>query len=515
MSTAPHASLLFSETGANLRTRTLTVATAVATAAAGLALVLAPTASAATSAADDFNGDGLADLVVATPNAPVDGAINAGSVTVLYGSADGVSPTRSTTLTQNAPGVPGDAGSHDLFGTTHAAGDLDADGYTDLVVGAPGDAVPYSQSFGTLTVLWGGPTGLTGDGVSIASPLAASQWDAEKEYGKKVVVADLDGDGTPQLAALSRTNLWAYDDLAGRTAPTDARYFESFAPYVQPRTLTAGDFTGAGRSQLVVTGPENCSGTTGGCGHTAVYTWGDYGLEPVSLPDPGADAAGANEAPTVATAAGDIDHDGYADLVTGHIPASAVTVGEYSDAAGFVHVRYGSAEGLGAHRTAVLDQETSDVPGASRAGDNFGASVAVGDVTGDGYADVAVGVPGETVRGASGTGATVLLRGTAAGLTGTGAQVVHQAADGVPGTADADDWFGSAVDITDLDGDGAADVTVAAKGEDFSAGSVRDGGDWVLRGSATGLTATGATSFGAESFGLAYPDAEFGSVLGG
>ncbi|WP_159027819.1 FG-GAP and VCBS repeat-containing protein [Streptomyces pactum] len=498
-----------------MRTRTLAAAMAVATAAAGLSLTLAPTASAATSAADDFNGDGIADLVVATPDAPVDGHVNAGSVTVLYGSADGVSPARSTTLTQNSPGVPGDAGSHDLFGTSHAAGDLDADGYTDLVVGAPGDAVPYSQSFGTLTVLWGSATGLTGDGVSIASPLASSQWDAEKEYGKKVVVADLDGDGTPQLAALSRTNLWAYDDLAGRTAPTDARYSESFAPYIQPRTLTAGDFAGAGRAQLVVTGSENCDGTAGGCRYTGVHTWGDYGLEPVSLPDPGGDVSGTNEAPTVATAAGDVDHDGYTDLVTGHVPASAVTEGEYSDAAGFVHVRYGSAEGLGAHRTATLDQDATGVPGRSESGDNFGASVAVGDVTGDGYADVAVGVPGKTVRGVSGTGATVLLKGTATGLTGTGAQTLHQTTDGVPDTAEADDWFGSAVAVTDLDGDGAADVTVAAKGEDVFAGSVRDGGDWVLRGSATGLTTSGAASFSAQSFGFTHPDAEFGSVLGG
>ncbi|MFE2277879.1 VCBS repeat-containing protein [Streptomyces sp. NPDC059454] len=493
-----------------MRTRTLAVALAVATAAAGLSLALAPTASAATSTADDFNGDGVADLVVATPNAPVDGHADAGSVTVLYGSADGVSPARSTTLTQNSPGVPGDAGSHDLFGTSHAAGDLDADGYTDLVVGAPGDAVPYSQSFGTLTVLWGGATGLTGDGISIASPLASSQWDAEKEYGKKVVVADLDGDGTPQLAALSRTNLWVYDDLAGRTAPTDAARFHNYNSYIQPRTLTVGDFTGAGRAQLVVTGLENCGGTTGGCQYTAVFTWSDSGLQEAWLPDPGADASGANEAPTVATAAGDVDGDGYADLVTGHVPASATTTGEYPDAAGFVHVRHGSADGLGAHRTTTLD-----APGGGRAGDNFGASVAVGDVTGDGYDDVAAGAPGATVRGVSGTGATVLLHGSATGPTETGAQVFHQAADGVPGTAEADDWFGSAVDIADLDGDGTADLTVAAKGEDVLAGSVRDGADWVLRGSAAGPTTIGATSFGARDFGLTHPDAEFGSVLGG
>ncbi|MFC8373862.1 FG-GAP-like repeat-containing protein [Streptomyces sp. NPDC057239] len=493
-----------------MRTRTLAVALAVATAAAGLSLTLAPTASAATSAADDFNGDGVADLVVATPGAPVDGRTDAGSVTVLYGSADGVSPARSTTLTQNSAGVPGDAGSYHLFGATHASGDLDADGYTDLVVGAPGEAVRYSSSYGTLTVLWGGPDGLSGDGMTMVSPYATSEWSAEKDYGKKVVVADLDGDGVPQIATLSRTNLWAYDDLAGRTAPTDVARFHNYNAYIQPRTLTAGDFTGAGRAQLVVTGPENCGGTAGGCRHTGVYTWSDSGLEAVSVPSPGTDASGTGEAPTVSVAAGDIDGDGHADLVTGHVPASATTTGEYSDAAGLLHVRYGSADGLGAHRTATLD-----APGGSRAGDNFGASVAVGDVTGDGYDDVAVGAPGATVRGVSGTGATVLFRGTATGLTDTGAQVFHQAADGVPDTAETDDWFGSAVDIADLDGDGAADLTVAAKGEDVFAGSVRDGADWVLRGSATGLTTAGASSFGARDFGLTHPNAEFGSVLGG
>ncbi|MEU9355151.1 hypothetical protein AB0D65_30155 [Streptomyces griseoloalbus] len=325
-----------------MRTRTLAVALAVASAAAGLSLTLAPTASAATSATDDFNGDGVADLVVATPNAPVDG-------------------------------------------------------YTDLVVGTPGDSVPYSSSYGTVTVLWGGPSGLTGDG-----------------------------------------------------------------------------------------------------------------LQEVWLSDPGADATGANEAPTVSTAAGDIDGDGYADLVTGHVPASATTSGEYADAAGFVHVRYGSAQGLGAQRTA-----TFEAPGGSRAGDNFGASVAVGDVTGDGYADVAAGAPGATVRGVPGTGATVLLKGSATGLTDAGAQVFHQDTDGVPGTGEADDWFGSAVALTDVDGDGRADLTVAAKGEDTADGTARDGADWVLRGTAAGLTVAGATSFGAASFGLTYPNAEFGSVLGG
>src|SRR5829696_5923286 len=82
----------------------------------------------------DFNGDGFDDLAIGVPAEGVGGAILAGAVNVLYGGADGLAGTNQL-LTQAIP-EPGD-----LFGLAVAKGDFNADGFTDLAVGAPSEDV--------------------------------------------------------------------------------------------------------------------------------------------------------------------------------------------------------------------------------------------------------------------------------------------------------------------------------------------------------------------------------------
>ncbi len=91
-----------------------------------------------TLAAGDLDGDGYDDLAVGAPWDEVGGVERAGAVNVLYGSADGLSAARNQLWTGDSPGVGGDVQAYDQFGWALALGDVDADGSADVAIGAPG-----------------------------------------------------------------------------------------------------------------------------------------------------------------------------------------------------------------------------------------------------------------------------------------------------------------------------------------------------------------------------------------
>ncbi|TQE23820.1 VCBS repeat-containing protein [Streptomyces ipomoeae] len=108
-----------------------------------------------------------------------------------------------------------------------------------------------------------------------------------------------------------------------------------------------------------------------------------------------------------------------------------------------------------------------------------------GDFNGDGYADLAVGVPAGTADGQAKAGFVHVLWGSANGIGGSGTKI-SQASTGVPGTAEAGDQFGFAVQAADFNGDGLADLAVTAPGEQLSS-DAHEGAAYVLWGSAKGL----------------------------
>jgi hypothetical protein len=147
--------------------------------------------------------------------------------------------------------------------------------------------------------------------------------------------------------------------------------------------------------------------------------------------------------------------------------------------------------------------------------------VAVGDFSGDGYVDAAVGMRNAGYRDEAGevssqAGAVVVVRGSASGLTRDGAQVWTRASDGMNGPPIVGDHFGWKVAVGDHDGDGFSELSISAVGQDVArksdAGAVH-----VLRGSGDGLTADGGSFWTQDSsavLGIARDWDNFGSGLG-
>ncbi|MEU0335091.1 FG-GAP repeat protein [Streptomyces sp. NPDC006193] len=459
-----------------------------------------------TAAADrnsDFDGDGYTDLLTGAPEGTVDGKEGAGYVTVQYGAPNGIGTNttvpkgRVQAISQSTPGVPGASEAGDGFGRAVATGDLDGDGYDDAVIGAPGEDEGSVADAGRVTVLYGSESGL---GAERAASLTAAQPAAGARFGLAVAAARFTGDvASDQLVVLDqKTGLHVFTWHAGVLRQVGTPH--STGHRIQPAYLTTGDYDHDGFADLVVSGysPDDDYAQ----GWSAHYAGGPEGLAHRG------DLHGG-----LGSASGDIDQDGYDDLVVGQLSAVDEATGDADAPGGLVGVYYGGENGPGGSRGTGADaqwwsQNSPGVPGAAEDGDAWGADLSVADVDGDGCADVAVGAPGEDVGAVADAGAVWLLRGTREGLTGAGAQSFDQNTPGVPGAAEADDSWGAQVRLADTDRDGRAELVAAAPGENAG-----DGALWLLPASGDGLLTGGSRSYGAAALGGTARGARFGEAV--
>ncbi|MEU6384828.1 FG-GAP-like repeat-containing protein [Streptomyces bauhiniae] len=432
------------------------------------ALPATPAGAAPSRLSGDFNGDGYLDIALSAQGHDVGKARQAGAVVVLYGSASGLSAARRSVITQNSAGVPGTAETGDLFGAGLAAGDLDGDGYSDLVVGATGESIGDRDSVGSATILWGGRSGLSG-GAVVPQPAGPPEWN---EAGHGIAVADFDGDHQLDLTLTGRTRTRLYRGPFTRSGTPVTN--TGVGELGTTSETFAGDLNGDGAAERFY--PFLVDGDEGG--DIIYYTRNSTSYTMKHLPK--ADGATGSVA--------DINRDGYGDVVLGDASDPTGTK-KSGHKGGQITVWYGGPAGPDPAQTpTVIDQDTTGVPGTGESGDLFGSSVATGDINGDGYADVAVGAPGETLGKAREAGAVTILFGSASGLTTKGAQGWTQDSKGVPGGSETGDRFGTSVRLVDVDRDGKADLVTGAGGEDGH------GAVTVLRGSASGPT-TGSATF--------------------
>ncbi len=413
-----------------------------------------------TMAVGDFNGDCFLDLAVGAPGESVDGIFMAGSVYVLSGSLQGLHGGGQR-WNQNSPGIIGGSQDHDLLGSALVVGDFDKDGFDDLAVGLPGKKVGGMVEAGAVLVIYGSAAGLTANRNYLWHQDVAGvpgTAEARDHFGSFLAAGDFNGDGFSDLAigvpaedfsadgdgavnilygsaaglGIVGAQVWTQANLA--LAGGDKDWFGS--------ALTAGDFNSDGKMDLAIGAPGKSIGGIAVGAVSVLYGTAD-GLSAVHRDYwhqglPGLGNAAEQNLFGAALAAGDFNKDGFTDLAIGAPYDEASGVAN----SGSVYIILGSAAGL-ANLRQVWHQNRLDGSTAT-AGDRFGAALASGNFNGDGYADLAVGVPDEEEGTVAKAGAVHIILGNEAGLVSAGNQYWTPNSPSVQGgTAASGDGFGS------------------------------------------------------------------------
>jgi hypothetical protein len=407
-------------------------------------LQLAPAGAAAgddlgwsVAGARDVNGDGYADFIVGAPYNDV-GGTNAGRAYIYYGGP-GADAVPDVVLTG--------AAATDQFGISVAgAGDVNGDGYADVIVGAHQNDAGGTDA-GRAYVYFGGPSMDATADVTLTGA-AASDY-----FGGAVAGAgDANGDGYADVIVGARTNDGggtdagrAYVYLGGPSMDATADVVLTGAAasdYFGVAVAGAGDVNGDGYADVIAGARANDGGGTD-AGRAYVY-YGGSSMDAVADVILTGEAAGDNFGGAVA-GAGDVSGDGYADVIVG--------------------ARLNDAGGTDAGRAYVflggpsMDATADVILTGAAAGDEFSAfAVAgIGDVNRDSYADVVIGAWHNDAAGANAGRAYVFFGGPV--MDASAAIVLTGAAAG--------DCYGNSVAGTgDVNGDGFPDLIVGAETND-------------------------------------------------
>jgi hypothetical protein len=405
-------------------------------------------------AVTDVNGDGIVDLIAGLPGSGEYGRETPGRVVVWFGGKRGLRARADATFVEPALGDGNHPGS---FGQAVAAvGDVNRDGFADILVGAPSAGSCTASRNARLPPLDGGRVFLLAGARAGFAAAPAAFVDGARMGGRFGSafrgIGDLDGDGDPEVivdAEGGGTQI-CYEREPGVRAV--------LPPQVRPEEVILR-FRASGFSPW----PNAVAKPDDAC-HVLIADFNRDGrpdlLSCVDLP--------GTIAPMGALATGDVNGDGIPDLAAGHSDLPRGRLYFYPGAAG---------RGLREPPAATLIGPLRDAPGvavtprneAALSQTSFGFAVVVTDVDRDGFADIVVGAPWDDkihVYAGSPAGPRQPARQTLA----------HQ-----PHT-----WFPDQMVAGDFDGDGYGDIAVTDQGSEIEK-PPRGPTLTVYRGSAAGL----------------------------
>jgi len=258
--------------------------------------------------------------------------------------------------------------------------------------------------------------------------------------------------------------------------------------------VAVSDYNGDGYADIAMTQNTNNSNTGVVYVHHGGTGWAGMSLGAGDGPDSLMTGEGTNQYLGYGIVSGDIDGDGYDDLIpTAHKYNSDTNLGR-------AYVLYGTAAGVAGSTLSVVTDDAAGWISGENASDEFGLLGATGDFDGDGYAEVALcsyGYTGDSPAPVVGNGRVYIFGGSALGLAGlvSGDDVtaVDAALATITGAGATDGLSGTF--SGDFDGDGYDDLGVRASGVDSSTGRL-----YLFYGSAAGIATIDLASDDADAW---------------